>query len=92
MMRCNKCGKIVALDQVPEVHVSQVEEPCDDPNCDGMATYRNNVTKTVEATSEKPLVEKRYSDNTQPHLEWRKGSIKGTADFLSEDDPGEHHG
>ena len=42
MMKCNKCGKTMLVEQVPEVHVSEVEMPCGDPNCDGKATYRNN--------------------------------------------------
>ena len=79
------------LDQIPEVHVDHVEEPCDDPNCDGLASYRNNITKTHETTS-KPLDEKMHSGNTENHLEYRQGLIKGTGDILMEDDHGEHHG
>lgn len=43
-MKCNKCGKEILVEQIPEVHVSEVEMPCNATGCDGVATYRNNVT------------------------------------------------
>lgn len=42
MIKCNKCGKELLTEQIPEVHISEVEMPCGDTNCDGKATYRNN--------------------------------------------------
>jgi len=42
MIKCNKCGKELLMEQIPEVHISEVEMPCGDINCDGKATYRNN--------------------------------------------------
>lgn len=48
MIKCNKCGKELLVEQVPEVHISEVEMPCGDTECDGTATYRNNKsTKTL---------------------------------------------
>lgn len=42
MMKCNKCGATLLLEQVPEVHISEAEVNCNQPGCDGTATYRNN--------------------------------------------------
>lgn len=42
MIKCNKCGKELLTEQVPEVHISDVEMDCSDPTCEGKATYRNN--------------------------------------------------
>ena len=46
MIKCNKCGKELLMEQIPEVHISEVEMPCGDVNCDGKATYRNNKSST----------------------------------------------
>ena len=42
MIKCNKCGKEMLMEQIPEVHISEVEIDCTDPTCEGKATYRNN--------------------------------------------------
>jgi hypothetical protein len=46
MIKCNKCGKELLTEQIPEVHISEVEMPCGDTACDGKATYRNNKSNT----------------------------------------------
>jgi len=47
MMKCNKCGATLLMEQIPEVHISEAELECNQPGCDGKATYRNNpITNT----------------------------------------------
>ena len=43
MMKCNKCGATLLMEQIPEVHISEAEVNCNQPGCDGTATYRNNT-------------------------------------------------
>ena len=50
MMKCNLCGKTILVEQVPEVHISEVEMLCGDPNCNGKATYRNNKSSSGNST------------------------------------------
>ena len=47
MMRCNKCGAALLMEQIPEVHISEVRVPCNQPDCNGMCTYINNGPKTL---------------------------------------------
>ena len=47
MIKCNKCGKELLTEQIPEVHISEASVDCNQPGCDGKATYRNNSTKQV---------------------------------------------
>ena len=42
MMKCKKCGTTLLHEQVPEVHISEAQVQCVNPECDGMATYVNN--------------------------------------------------
>jgi hypothetical protein len=35
------------MEQIPEVHISEVNVPCNQPGCDGMCTYINNGPKTL---------------------------------------------
>jgi len=42
MMKCKKCGATLLLEQVPEVHISEAEVECNQPDCDGRAVYINN--------------------------------------------------
>ena len=42
MMKCKKCGATLLLEQVPEVHISEAEVDCNQPDCDGRAVYINN--------------------------------------------------
>ncbi len=46
-MKCNKCGATLLMEQVPEVHISEASVECNQPGCDGKATYRNNTTKKI---------------------------------------------
>lgn len=47
MMKCNKCGTILLMEQIPEVHISEVRVPCNQPGCNGTCTYINNGPKTI---------------------------------------------
>ena len=77
MIRCNKCGKELLMEQIPEVHISEVEMPCGDANCDGVATYRNNPTASTFLT------------NTGIDQE----DVGETSVLMENiQDPGEHHG
>lgn len=42
MMKCKKCGSVLLMEQIPEVHISEAEVDCTTPNCNGKATYVNN--------------------------------------------------
>ena len=42
MMKCKKCGAILLMEQIPEVHISEAEVDCNKPGCDGKAVYINN--------------------------------------------------
>lgn len=46
-MKCNKCGTILLMEQIPEVHISEVRVPCNQYRCDGTCTYINNGPKTL---------------------------------------------
>ena len=35
MMKCNKCSATLLMEQVPEVHISEAQVPCNQPGCDG---------------------------------------------------------
>jgi hypothetical protein len=35
------------MEQIPEVHISEVRVPCNQPDCNGMCTYINNGPKTL---------------------------------------------
>ena len=47
MMKCKKCGATLLMEQIPEVHISEAEVDCNQPNCDGKATYVNNSAVKV---------------------------------------------
>ena len=47
MMKCKKCGSTLLMELIPEVHISEVRVPCNQPGCDGMCTYINNGPKTL---------------------------------------------
>ena len=49
MMKCKKCGTTLLHEQVPEVHISEAQVNCANPECDGMATYVNNSTSKVRS-------------------------------------------
>ena len=40
-MKCKKCGATLLMEQIPEVHISEAEVDCNQPDCDGRATYIN---------------------------------------------------
>jgi hypothetical protein len=42
MMKCKKCGATLLMEQIPEVHISEAQAPCNQPGCDGVCTYINN--------------------------------------------------
>ena len=42
MMKCKKCGATLLMEQIPEVHISEAQAPCNQPGCDGICTYINN--------------------------------------------------
>ena len=46
-MKCKKCGATLLMEQVPEVHISEAEVNCNQPGCDGKATYINNPSKQI---------------------------------------------
>jgi len=35
------------MEQIPEVHISEVRVPCNQYGCDGTCTYINNGPKTI---------------------------------------------
>ena len=41
-MKCKKCGATLLMEQIPEVHISEAQAPCNQPGCDGVCTYINN--------------------------------------------------
>jgi hypothetical protein len=47
MMKCKKCGATLLMEQIPEVHISEAQAPCNQPGCDGICTYINNGPKTL---------------------------------------------
>ena len=47
MMKCKKCGATLLMEQVPEVHISEAVVDCNQPGCDGKATYINNPSKQI---------------------------------------------
>jgi len=47
MMKCKKCGVTLLMEQIPEVHISEVGVPCNQPGCNGICTYINNGPKTI---------------------------------------------
>ena len=48
MMKCNQCGATLLMEQIPEVHISEVKIPCNKPECGGVCTYINNPSVKVE--------------------------------------------
>jgi len=42
MMKCKKCGAMLLMEQIPEVHISEAQVDCNQPECDGKAVYINN--------------------------------------------------
>jgi len=57
MMKCKKCGSTLLMEQIPEVHISEAEVDCNQPNCDGKATYVNNSFTSSASTSTQILKE-----------------------------------
>ena len=57
MMKCKKCGSTLLMEQIPEVHISEAEVDCNQPNCDGKATYVNNSVTSGASTSTQILKE-----------------------------------
>ena len=51
MMKCNKCGATLLMEQVPEVHISEASVPCSQPGCDGMCVYINNKSPLREVVA-----------------------------------------
>ena len=41
-LKCKKCGAILLMEQIPEVHISEAQVDCNQPECDGKAVYINN--------------------------------------------------
>lgn len=80
MMKCNKCSATLLMEQVPEVHISEAQVPCNQPGCDGMCVYINN---------KKPLREVVGQNNG---VVYTGDGIGLETSVLMEDDPGEHHG
>ena len=57
MMKCKKCGATLLMEQIPEVHISEAEVDCNQPNCDGKATYVNNNLNSSAPTTTRILRE-----------------------------------
>ena len=51
MMKCNKCGATLLMEQIPEVHISEARVPCNQPGCDGMCSYINNKSPLREVVA-----------------------------------------
>ena len=52
MMKCKKCGATLLMEQVPEVHISEAQVPCNQPGCDGMCVYINNKSALREVVGQ----------------------------------------
>ena len=47
MMKCKECGATLLMEQIPEVHISEAQVPCNQPGCNGMCTYINNGPRNL---------------------------------------------
>ena len=52
MMKCKKCGATLLMEQIPEVHISEAEVDCNQPECDGKAVYINNKSMNTQILRE----------------------------------------
>ena len=52
MMKCKKCGATLLMEQIPEVHISEAEVDCNQPECDGKAVYINNKSTNTQILRE----------------------------------------
>ena len=63
MMKCKKCGSTLLMEQIPEVHISEAEVDCGQPDCDGKAVYINNKINVASGTGSDPTSKQILREN-----------------------------